>query len=142
MKIKVLYANYDEDTGKSIVTIATDIGQFTGSSQLAEEDKDIASRYAGCEFAEMRAHIKYWKAKKFIYEQRMKALIDLEKNLKGRSDYDPYCTECRKIRRAIYEYRDLITECAGKVELITNKLQEVIVKREQTARRVKKLIAK
>lgn len=142
MKIRVMYANYNEKTGESIVTIATDLGQFTGHSKLAEEDKDIASRYAGCEFAERRAHIKYWKAQKFIYMQRLKALEDLEKNLKGRADYDPYCTECRKIRRAIYEYKELVSECTNKIELMTSQLKEVIIKREETARRVKKMIAK
>lgn len=142
MKTKIAYANYDEETGKSVVTIATDLGQFTGYARLAEEDRDIASRYAGCEFAEMRARIKYWKAKKFMYEQRLKSLEDLEKILKGMTSYDPYCTECRKLRRTIYETKESVMKCRKKLEMLTTQLPEIITQRVETARRVKKLIAK
>ena len=51
--------NYNAETGISTAWIATDLGDFYGEAKLAPEDKDIASSFAGCRYAEMRAIIKY-----------------------------------------------------------------------------------
>ena len=63
--MKIIYSNFDETTGISTVTILTKIGEFTGTSKLHDEDKNISSSFAGCRYAEIRAIIKYHKKKLF-----------------------------------------------------------------------------
>lgn len=68
--IHLIEADYNEETGVSTVMIDTDLGAFYGKAKLHDEDKDYASRYTGCRYAETRATIKYLKMKqKYILGQ-------------------------------------------------------------------------
>ena len=64
MKTKMIYSNYNPDTGESIVKIRNKYGIFTGVSRLQEEDRPYESSFAGCEYAEMKANISYMKFRK------------------------------------------------------------------------------
>lgn len=103
MKIKMIKSNFDEETGISEVTIATDIGEFTGISKLHDEDRNISSNFAGCQYAEMRAIIKYMKRKIRDLDMQIKGLTDFQSNLKCRNDYNHISVENSKARRRIYE---------------------------------------
>lgn len=68
--VHLIKADYDENTGISNVMIDTDLGAFIGQAKLHDEDKDYASKYTGCRYAETRATIKYLKMKqKYILGQ-------------------------------------------------------------------------
>lgn len=68
--IHLIKANYNEETGVSTVMINTDLGAFFGKAKLHPEDKNFASKYTGCRYAETRAIIKYLKMKqKYILGQ-------------------------------------------------------------------------
>ena len=103
MKIKMIKSNFDEITGISEVTIATDIGEFFGTSKLHDEDRNISSSFAGCQYAEMRAVIKYMKRKMHDLDMQIKGLTDFQSSLKCRKDYNHICVENSKARRRIYE---------------------------------------
>ena len=103
MKIKMIKSNFDEITGISEVTIATDIGEFSGTSKLHDEDRNISSSFAGCQYAEMRAVIKYMKRKMHNLDMQIKGLTDFQSSLKCRKDYNHICVENSKARRRIYE---------------------------------------
>ena len=103
MKIKMIKSNFDEITGISEVTIATDIGEFSGTSKLHDEDRNISSSFAGCQYAEMRAVIKYMKRKIHDLDMQIKGLTDFQSSLKCRKDYNHICIENSKARRRIYE---------------------------------------
>ena len=103
MKIKMIKSNFDEITGISEVTIATDIGEFSGISKLHDEDRNISSSFAGCQYAEMRAVIKYMKRKMHDLDMQIKGLTDFQSSLKCRKDYNHICVENSKARRRIYE---------------------------------------
>ncbi len=103
MKIKMIKSNFDEITGISKVTIATDIGEFSGTSKLHDEDRNISSSFAGCQYAEMRAVIKYMKRKMHDLDMQIKGLTDFQSSLKCRKDYNHICVENSKARRRIYE---------------------------------------
>ena len=103
MKIKMIKSNFDEITGISEVTIATDIGEFSGTSKLHDEDRNISSSFAGCQYAEMRAIIKYMKRKMHDLDMQIKGLTDFQSSLKCRKDYNHICVENSKARRRIYE---------------------------------------
>ena len=103
MKIKMIKSNFDEITGISEVTIATDIGEFSGTSKLHDEDRNISSSFAGCQYAEMRAVIKYIKRKMHDLDMQIKGLTDFQSSLKCRKDYNHISIENSKARRRIYE---------------------------------------
>ena len=103
MKIKMIKSNFDKITGISEVTIATDIGEFSGTSKLHDEDRNISSSFAGCQYAEMRAVIKYMKRKMHDLDMQIKGLTDFQSSLKCRKDYNHICVENSKARRRIYE---------------------------------------
>lgn len=103
MKIKMIKSNFDEITGISEVTIATDIGEFSGTSKLHDEDRNISSSFAGCQYAEMRAVIKYMKRKIHDLDMQIKGLTDFQSSLKCRKDYNHISIENSKARRRIYE---------------------------------------
>lgn len=103
MKIKMIKSNFDEITGISEVTIATDIGEFSGTSKLHDEDRNISSSFAGCQYAEIRAIIKYMKRKMHDLDMQIKGLTDFQSSLKCRKDYNHISIENSKARRRIYE---------------------------------------
>ena len=103
MKIKMIKSNFDEITGISEVTIATDIGEFSGTSKLHDEDRNISSSFAGCQYAEMRAVIKYMKRKIHDLDMPINGLTDFQSSLKCRKDYNHISIENSKARRRIYE---------------------------------------
>ena len=103
MKIKMIKSNFDEITGISEVTIATDIGEFSGTSKLHDEDRNISSSFAGCQYAETRAIIKYMKRKMHDLDMQIKGLTDFQSSLKCRKDYNHISIENSKARRRIYE---------------------------------------
>lgn len=100
---KMKMSNYDKESGVSIVTLSTDLGEFTGVSRLHEDDREIASSFFGCEIAEIRALIAYSKRQKMIVAQQYKAFKDMYKNLEQMKAFNKESVEARKIRRKMYE---------------------------------------
>ena len=72
--VHLIKADYNENIGVSNVMIDTDLGAFTGQAKLHDEDKDYASKYTGCRYAETRATIKYLKMKKKYILGQLKVL--------------------------------------------------------------------
>ena len=80
MKWKIKDAWFAKETGISSVTISTRLGLFNGSSLVHPDDKDIASEFEGCRYAEGRAAIEYLKEEKRITIIKLETLKDLYKN--------------------------------------------------------------
>lgn len=56
------------------VTIGTDIGEFSGTVVCREEDYPHEAKYFGFELAELKAEIKYARAKRAYYDAELSAL--------------------------------------------------------------------
>ncbi len=103
MKIKMKNAFYDEITGLSIVTIQTELGEFSAKAKLnKEEDKDIASRFHGCKIAEARAILKYLKQRRKNLKTKLNTLRTLNSNLIQLKNYNNDSIEARYIRKQCY----------------------------------------
>lgn len=87
--IKLLNSVYDKEDGVSCVTIETEIGNFNGYAFLHPEDEMIKSSFLGCEIAEYRATIEYFKKKLRILNIEIKTLENLRKDFKNtyKEDY-------------------------------------------------------
>ena len=69
---KILFAEYNEETGISTVCKQTKYGTYTKSVKVAEEDKDIANKYDGCYFAELKCDIAAYKRRAQNMKERAK----------------------------------------------------------------------
>lgn len=136
MRIKLLNSNYDEDTGISNVTILTEYGEFSGTSKLHEEDKQISSSFAGCQYAEMKAIIKYMKYKIKIINERIKGLDDCRKILKGKKTYNHNSDENRTIRKQIYILNNQKQELKDKVFSLHKKMINSMEQREKIIKKI------
>ena len=63
-------AEYNEETGVSVVTLNTPYGVFTNKSTVHEEDKDIANRWDGIFFAYQKCLTDKLRGKARMYEHR------------------------------------------------------------------------
>jgi hypothetical protein len=75
--MRVIDSSYNALTGVSTTTIATEIGNFTGTATLRDDDKDIESYFAGGYYAELHAIKKYKKTKIKMIRQRINLLNSL-----------------------------------------------------------------
>lgn len=126
INIKTIVSNYNEETGLSIVTIATDLGEITGFAQLHEEDKEIASKYAGCRYAEMRASIKYMKEKEKIAKYKLEPLYRIYSNLKQRKDFNKNNIGIKMLEKEIYLLEDEKKSFSNHVKTLKQRLNEAI----------------
>ena len=129
--MKIIYSNFDKTTGISTVTILTKIGEFTGTSKLHDEDKNISSSFAGCRYAEIRAIIKYHKKKLENINYQIKGLDDCRKIIENLKDYNEYSVENRRIRRRLYELRSEKQKIKMYIDNLGNKLIDLMNQREK-----------
>lgn len=70
MEDKLLYTNYDKETGISTVTLRTKWGTFTHSVKVHPDDEEIANKWDGCRFATYLCYVDKYKNKSKAYYQR------------------------------------------------------------------------
>lgn len=92
------------------VVIGTDIGQFSGTVECKKEDFDHESRYFGYELAEIKALIKYARAKAKHYDALWQELVNFWKEMSQTRTYDEDAFWVKKIAQRIDEYDDKARE--------------------------------
>lgn len=138
MKIKLIESYYNQETGISYAKINTDYGEFEGYAKLHEEDKEIASKYAGCQYAETRAVLKYMRNRIKILTYQIKALINYQKQIKCRMDYNPHTIENKVLKKQIYILRAEKADWQSRYDSLHSKLHFAITNRQKV---VEKMIA-
>lgn len=134
IKMKTIASDYTKETGLSYVTINTDIGLFTGYSKLNPEDKDIASNFAGCRYAEIRANIKYIKAKIRDIKLQLEPLEKIFNNLNNRKYYNKKNTGMKILEKEIILLQDDLVTLQNNVKSLKKRLQEAINSRPEIVR--------
>lgn len=134
--IKLKSAEYDMNTGISTAIIKTELGTFTGTTKLHEEDKDIVSNFAGCEYAEMRAIIKYAKAK--IQEQRIKVktLENAKLTIEQLKGYEKNSPESRQIRKLYFIELNKLNQYKERLEFLKSNLYTQMKDRRQKIKEI------
>lgn len=138
MKIKLIDAWFDQATGVSYAQINTDLGIFEGYSLLSEEDKHISSTFAGCQYAETKAIIKYMKSKIKILNIKIKALEDCQKALMNKKDYNHNSVENRTVRKQIFLLKMQRADWIQRKNSLTSKLLDNMMKREELIKKMQK----
>lgn len=132
MFYKLIDSAYRPETGESIATIRTKYGDFVGYAKVHPEDSDIESEFTGCAFAETRAIAKAHKVELKEKRIKLKAYIDLEKEVKQMKGYNPHSVESRRLRRKIYELDKEIKEKADILKNLHSKIIEDSERKRKT----------
>lgn len=136
MRIKLIYSSYDKETGLSYARIRTDLGEFEGYSLLHEEDRDIASTYAGCQYAETRAVLKYMKQRIKNLSLQIQALINYQKQLEGRAAYNPQSVEGRALRKQIFILKAEKKDWQARYTSLKDKLYASMMSRKDVIKKI------
>ena len=138
MKIKLVNAEYIPSSGVSYAVIKTKYGMFSGKARLHPDDKEKASNYIGCEYAEARATAKALKAE--LKEKRLilKEFENFEKRMKGYKNYNPYSFEMSKLRKKIYELRAEVEDLKKTINGVENTIKKTDISRQNFLERFNK----
>lgn len=100
-KYHITKAEYNEDTGFSLVEISTPIGSFFGDARLNPEDKEAGydSRFFGCQLAELRAVIKYYKALVRIEKEVYKRELNFLNTFRQAKEYDDGAFYAKRLKK-------------------------------------------
>lgn len=125
-KLKTIASSYNPETGISTATVSTEIGIFNGLARLHPDDKEIASKFAGCEYAEMRAILKYAKEKIKIINYQLEPLEKIYNDLKNRKYFKERNTGVRLLQNEIKELKDTRTIIQIQAKNLADTLQKNI----------------
>ena len=129
--VKILTTEYNPDTKISTVVINSDLGKFSGSSRLHEEDLDIESSFAGFQYAEMRAIIKYMKKKAEIAKYKMQGLDNCIKSLIYKKGYEHNSLEARTLRKHYYIARKEKMDWDNRIISLHQKMYDMMKNRRK-----------
>jgi hypothetical protein len=108
MKGTILYAEYDEGTGVSVVTKQTKYGTFTRSVRVHPQDEDIANQYDGCYFAELKCDIAAYQEKAKFMRERAKGITHAFNVLSyADTQRDPYIEDMKEEWYALAHQADI-----------------------------------
>lgn len=139
MKNFLVYAKYDKETGISKVWIKNKYGVFMAKSRLHEDDREFASEYIGCRFAEMKANIKAYKKHKQDLQLRQQELEYFKTMLEQTKGYNPDSVEARKLRKRIYILSEEIKAVQATIDELNENLQIEIQQRDASTKLLKKI---
>lgn len=137
MKNKLIYANFDAETGISDAVIRNKNGTFMGIATCHPEEEAV-SDYAGCRYAEIRANIKAVQYEKRMVNAAIKELEDFEKILKSLKDYNPNSVEARRLRRRIHEKKEERIFLQTAIIAMKNTLKKAMCERDALIEKRKK----
>ncbi len=130
IQMKTIASEYNKETGISKVIVATDLGNITGYASLHPDDKDIASSFAGCRYAEMRAGIKYMKEKIKISKYQLKPLKRIYDELIRNKRCNKNSKGIKLLEKEIYILEDDIKSYETNIKTLTERLQKAINSRD------------
>ena len=128
--MKLVKAEYNEETGISTVILQNRNGQYCGSASLHPEDAAVASKYVGCDIAERRAWINYYKTEIRRTKIKLKAWAEIVGDL----SYNCELYHNKVAERLIMiskKYHKHIKEMETCIELLENSIKTYIELRER-----------
>ena len=138
MKMNLIFSEFNKETGVSVAEIETPLGRFRGRSVLWEEDKDIVSNFAGCNYAELKAIRKALKEEIKHLNFKIKVLTDFKKVLMNLKNYNPDSVENKRLRKEIYLYEKKKKEIQNTIADVTNAMLKGMEERPEKIKKIKK----
>lgn len=137
LKYKLVSSDFQPATHVSIVTINTDAGRFTGVAKCSKKDYEWESNYFGCELAEIRAGIKYMKAKLREARAKKKVMQDYYNIVSGMTSFNSQSPEMSKARRVLHECDEEIADWKKIIKSAYETIDIKVALREKTMKKLK-----
>ncbi len=135
VRSKLIDATYEN--GISTVKLQTPLGVKTGTARLHADDAKFASSLVGCQYAEFRALIQYYKDKVKQLKVQLKAYITLKNDCgcagidrSGESTYKILLTHINMTRKEIADYEAVI-------QAIEEQIATAITERDELHKKLK-----
>lgn len=129
MKHTLIESLHDAEQHAYLVTIGTDMGQFSGAVACREEDYNRELKYFGFELAEIKAEIEYARAIRKHWSARHKALQGYWFDMSQTRSYDEEAYWVKKLCTAIQVARDNVNQASEQIKhlrvLYYNKIKEL-----------------
>lgn len=138
IQMQTIASDYSESTGISSVTLSTDLGEFIGYAKLHPDDAEIASYFAGCRYAEMRAAIKYMKAKARTARYALEPLKRIYNNLSQMNSFDKNNKGIKMLEKEIYLLEDEIETFNTHARTLKERLDKAIDTRPSILKEIHK----
>lgn len=138
MKNKLIYSNFNPDTGVSTVIIQNKYGRFTGTAKLDEEDCKHPSKFQGCEYAEMKAIIAFLKERIKAYKLQAKTLHDCYQDMTQSPHFNKDSFEAISMKKHFIKYNHEITNLQQEIKTIQNRMEKTIAERAVSAKHLDK----
>lgn len=127
--MKFIKSCYDPDTGFSFVIMQHLGKKFVGEARLHPEDNENASRYAGCEYAEIRAAIKALKYERKIAKNKADQALDFYKSCIGYTNFDPESDTAKVIKRQLNQRIKKVNDITDNINELMEELDRKIHRR-------------
>ena len=127
--MKFIKSCYDPDTGLSFVIMQHLGKKFVGEARLHPEDNENASRYAGCEYAEIRAAIKALKYERKIAKNKADQALDFYKSCIGYANFDPESNTAKVIKRQLNQRIKKVNDITDNINELMEELDKKIHRR-------------
>lgn len=132
LRVKLSNSAFDPVSGRSVVTVKTKRGTYTGVAKVHPEDKEIQSKYTGLRIAEMKAMRKAYKdelkREKIILHVLSSIQKDLIHTLNKYSAYQSLTWAQVLIKRRFYfiveNHKKRINLIEEKIEAINHALED------------------
>ena len=136
--MKFIDSSYDEKEGISCVTMQHLGKKFTDFATVHPDDKENASSYAGCEYAEIRATIRALKYERKIAKQKADEAIDFMKSCTGYAKFDKNSDTAKVMYRQMNQRIKRVNDLTDMINELMDELDKKIHRRAIVTRAIER----
>lgn len=127
--MKFIKSSYDPDTGFSYVIMQHLGKKFVGEARLHPDDKENASQYAGCEYAEIRATIKALKYERNLAKIKTDEALDFVKACENYAHFDKDSESAKLMYRQLNKRIKKVNDLTDQINELLKELDTKIHRR-------------
>ena len=136
--MKFIESSYNEHSGISTVIMQHLGEKFKGIARLHPDDKENASNYAGCEYAEIRAKIKALKYERAIAKNKSDMAIDFIKSIEGYTKFDKNSDSAKVMYRQLNQRIKRVNDLTDEINSLMDELDKKIHRRTIVTNAIKR----
>lgn len=136
--MKFIESSYDAEEGVSTVTMQHLGKKFTEFAWVHPDDKENASSYAGCEYAEIRAKIRALKYERRIAKNKSDMAIDFMKSVEGYAKFDKNSDSAKAMYRQLNQRIKQVNNLTDEINSLMDELDKKIHRRTIVTNAIKR----
>lgn len=134
--MKFISSYYDQNTGTSYVTVQHLGKKFEGVAHTHPSEKDYASEFAGCEYAELKAIIKALKYERKIAKVKSDEALDFVKSCLCYKNFNPDDPSTIVVKRQLQKRINRVNKITDEINATIEYLNERIKQRSNFYKKI------